>query len=168
MKRRWKVGIALAVVGIGGFLVWAFLSPATPPLTIRFLGYLTNGAPFLDQAFSPGTDSVLVVFAATNHSTHTMNVGALTLVELQGRIWDQGGGWLDTTNLGPGMGWRFTELEPGEGSRVATCFSTTNNPVSVTVGDYSSLVGNTWWDRVRRRLFGNLPPPHITATNELR
>jgi hypothetical protein len=26
MKRRWKVGMALAVVGVAGFIVWAFLS----------------------------------------------------------------------------------------------------------------------------------------------
>ena len=168
MKRRWKVGMALAVVGLAGFLIWAFRSPPTPPLTIRFAGYLTNGTPSFERALPPGAGYVFAVFAVTNHSAHNVTVGATALVEFNGHIMNKAGQWLNKTNYTPGRGSHYNQLNSGEGSRVATSFISTDDRIIMTVADYTDHGGNTWWNRIRRQLPKNRQRPRASATNELR
>jgi hypothetical protein len=72
MKRRWQVGIVLALVGIAAFLVWAFRSDPTRGVAIRFLGYETNE--FKDVAVFGGPHSnwITAHFCLTNGSRRTL------------------------------------------------------------------------------------------------
>src|SRR5689334_19812223 len=113
MNRRWKIFIAIAVVGLAGFLVWAFRSSATPPLTIHFTGYRTNITTDMPGDVILHKESVLAVFGVTNHSTHPMSVGSLAQNGFGGRTNREMGRWLDSTNYDLTLGPLFLQLPPG-------------------------------------------------------
>jgi len=76
MKRRWKVGIAFAVVGLAGFLVWAFLSDPNHGVAIRFMGYETNRIQSDRHWMTTNTSGIEARFCLTNGNQGAINCGA--------------------------------------------------------------------------------------------
>lgn len=168
MKRRWKVMIALAVVGLAGFLVWAFLSPATPALTVRFCGYTTNYAFRVIEAEPPKDGSVFAIFAVTNHSGRVMEMLASQFAHSSVSETGSPVTWIATTNSSFITGATSIAFRPGEGAWVAARVSAADQPVLVFVhGRYlpdERTARRAWWSRLpwnQRNFFA-------TATNELR
>jgi hypothetical protein len=143
MKRRWKVGIALAVVGVAGFIVLAFLSDPHRGVAIIFLGYETNGIKhqtFLSRFASNG---VSAHFCLTNGSDRAIVCDAFEGSPLFGVSIKTNGGWKSLgRNLGGGLNsFQNIVLPPTK----STCFS-------VPVPDLS------WPMRVTVHYSTNVPP----------
>src|SRR5881394_1382193 len=101
MERRWKVGIALAIVGLAAFLVWAFRSDPNRGVAICLLGYETNGIKhqtFLSRFPSNG---VSARFCLTNGSDRGIVCDAFEGSPLFHAAMRTNGGW---TGLGRALG----------------------------------------------------------------
>ena len=167
MKRRWKVGIASAVVGVAGFIVWAFLSDPNRGVAIIFLGYETNEIKhqtFLSRFASNG---VSAHFCLTNGSDRAIVCDAFEGSPLFGVSIKTNGGW---KGLGRNLGGGLTSfdnivLSPTK----STCFSVPipdlNQPLRVTV-HYSTNVpsfGTRGWVIASWSAFPTAPTPATNA-----
>ena len=149
MSRRWKVIFALGVVGLGGFLVWAFLSEPHHDVALRFMGYKTNAALYK-------VVEITARFCLTNGSQRVIyceSVGGVPSCRVESKTSE---------------GWFFERGPVGDGSSVAgiilvspgktTCFTldvlSPERPLRVTMA-YST----NHFPGVFRLLFGVAPKP---------
>jgi len=167
MSRRWKVVFALAVVGLAGFLVWALLSPATPPLSIGFYGYVTNDASRPIAELPPPDGSIFAVFVVTNQTRHTLRAEARLSTRHEGTSVVPLTEWLQR---GPDHGILaedYATLKPGQSALTGIVVPRVGEPVRAFVkADVSYVV--TPWSRIRDRLSWSRPTFSASVTNESR
>ena len=148
MKRRWKVGLALAVVGLAGFLVWAFLSDPNRGVAIRFLSYETNG--FKDVAVFGGPHSnwITAHFCLTNGSRRTLVYESYDAGPVSWVATKTNGGWSDESIM---IGVRMdgplkTLLECAQSARFSVPVMDAGRPLRIRV--MYRLRGDddpSWW-----------------------
>jgi len=166
MSRRWKIGIALAVVGLAGFLVWAILSPATPPLTIRFVGYKTNHAFRLTED-QPGRDgSVFAVFAVTNQTGRTFVTHVTCLSRTNGVEVGQAVIWFGSLSFDSVLGADFPLLKAAAGGLAEVRIYRTDEPLRAVVEGRYYHRAKTRLDHYWSRMPWNQRTFSISATNE--
>jgi len=166
MKRRWKFGIVLAVVGLAGFLVWAFLSPATPPLTIRFLPY----EPYHTSAikgrppYSNGVVTAVFVVSNTTHrvlSAHAVYYYRFKGTEFKNFAWFE---YVHTGSVVRSSGDMF--LTPGQTGTFRAGVPRAHEPIRTVVEGRDAPANNTFLARWRDRLPWNRYAFSITLTND--
>ena len=134
MSRRWKFVIALVVVGLTGFLAWAFLSDPNRGVAIRFLGYETNRFGRREPVGSIPTNA-LARFCFTNGSHRAISYYALDrspmfLAETKAR----GGAWLEFPRTVVYAAYtRFVVLQPTQSTNFSVFVPDVSQPLRVTV-----------------------------------
>jgi hypothetical protein len=167
MKRRWKVGVALAVVGIAALLACALLSPAKPPLGIGFYGYVTNDASRPIAELPPPDGTIFAVFVVTNQTRHTLRAEARLSTRNQKTSEAPLTEWLQR---GPDHGFfaeDYATLKPGKTALTGIVVPRAGEPVRAVVNAHMSYV-ITPWTRIRDHLPWSRPTYSAAATNQLR
>jgi len=168
MKRRWKILIALVVVGLAGFLVWAFNSPSTALLSVRFVGYVTNKTSGDVGTLEFRNDSVLAIFGVTNHTKGDVFVWDNANLRRPQTTVSPAVPWLYGTNSYSGLNVGVLLLGAGEGGWMAAHVVQTGQPAQVTLEGQRHRPGNTLWARFCNRLPWNKRLLFATATSEPR
>jgi hypothetical protein len=166
MKRRWKVCIALVVVGLAGFLVWAFLSPATPPVTVHFLPYELFHTSAI-KGRPPYTNGVVTaVFVVSNTTPRVLSAHAVYYyrfkgTELKNFAWFE---YVRTGSVIRSSGDIF--LTPGQTGTFRAGVPRAHEPIRTVVEGRDVPLKNAFLARWRDRLPWNRYAFSITVTNE--
>ena len=178
MKRRWKVGMALAVVGLTGFFVWVFQSPPSTGVAIRFLGYETNRSASPRHWIPTNSSGIEARFCLTNGSRQAIAFYTFEDIPLFVVETKTDGQWSrpPRSPMGTNNSWRIPVLQSAQSIcftlpvpdlsqplRLAFQYSTNGQPpvegvwdgrVFVSKQSFLGLGGTTFFTRLTTRVSG--------------
>jgi len=168
MKRCWKIFIALVVVALAVFLVWAFLSPAMPPVTVRFLPYEASQRAFIEGGIRPSNGTAVAVFVVSNTTERVLTAHTYCFYRFNGAELKLFGYYRppSTTDV-----YRITGdalLKPGQAVTFRALVPRTEEPLRTVVAGRDIPFDKTVLARLKNRLPWNQRTFSVSATNEAR